>query len=66
MIDACLDLLFGCPHRHQSRPFTLNKNCYTVCLDCGHETPYSWREMRPITRADKRRAASEMETAAAA
>lgn len=24
MIEACLDLLFGCSHRHQSRPFTLN------------------------------------------
>ncbi|MGC2639043.1 MAG: hypothetical protein WA294_17795 [Acidobacteriaceae bacterium] len=68
MIDACLDLLFGCIHRHQSRPFTLNKHCYTVCLDCGHETPYSWREMRPMTRADQRReaSASELETAAAA
>lgn len=68
MMEACLDLLFGCTHRHQSRPFTLNKNCYTVCLDCGHETPYSWREMRPMTRADQRReaAASELETAAAA
>jgi hypothetical protein len=66
MIEACLDLLFGCTHRHQSRPFTLNKHCYTVCLDCGHQTPYSWREMRPMTRADRRRAASDLETAAAA
>lgn len=65
MIEACLDLLFGCSHQHQSRPFTLNKSCYTVCLDCGHEMPYSWCEMRPITRADKHRAASELESSAA-
>ena len=65
MINACLELLFGCPHRHQSRPFTLNRHCYIVCLDCGHETPYSWREMHPMTRADQR-AASELDAAAAA
>jgi len=70
MIDVCLDLLFGCSHQRQSRPFTVNKYCYTVCLDCGHETPYSWREMRPMTRAetaaDESREASELETAAMA
>lgn len=72
MIEACLDLLFGCSHWHQSRPFTLNTSnrrtpgvdsgelCYTVCLHCGHEMPYSWREMRPLTRADKRRAARDL------
>ena len=70
MIHTCLDLLFGCPHRSQTRPFTLNKSCYTVCLDCGEELPYSWREMRPMTRsecaADRRRAASDLNTSAAA
>ena len=52
MIDACLDFLFGCPHHRQTRPFTLNKSCYTVCLDCGRELPYSWPAMRPLTRAE--------------
>lgn len=70
MIDACLDLLFGCSHQHRSRPFTVNQYCYTVCLDCGHETPYSWHEMRPMTRAedaaDESRAGSKLETAAMA
>ena len=52
MIGACLELLFGCLHRNQTRPFTLNKTCYTVCLDCGRELPYSWVEMRPLEPAE--------------
>jgi hypothetical protein len=48
MINACLGFLFGCVHRKQTRPFTLNKTCYTVCLDCGRELPYSWPAMRPM------------------
>lgn len=49
---ACLAFLFGCNHRTQTRPFTLNKTCYTVCLDCGRELPYSWAEMRTLTPAE--------------
>jgi RNA polymerase-binding transcription factor DksA len=69
MINNCLEFLFGCAHRNQTRPFTLNQSCYTVCLDCGHELPYSWREMRPMTRrecAHEHQAANELNTAAAA
>jgi hypothetical protein len=46
MMFACLEILLGCLHRNQTRPFTLNKVCYKVCLDCGRELPYSWTEMR--------------------
>jgi hypothetical protein len=46
MMDACLEFLFGCRHQNQTRPFTLKKSCYKVCLDCGREMPYSWAEMR--------------------
>ena len=52
MIDACLELLLGCLHRNQTWPFTLNKTCYTVCLDCGRELPYSWGAMRSLKPAE--------------
>jgi hypothetical protein len=53
MIDACLDFLIGCVHRNQTRPFTLNRACYTVCLNCGKELPYSWKAMRPLKRRER-------------
>jgi len=52
MIVACLELLLGCFHRKQTRPFTLNKVCYTVCLQCGRELPYSWEAMRTLKPAE--------------
>lgn len=52
MITACLEFLFGCLHRNQTRAFTLNQSCYTVCLDCGRELPYSWGAMRPLRAAE--------------
>lgn len=52
MIVACLEFLLGCIHRNQTRPFTLNKTCYTVCLDCGRELPYSWEAMRSLKPAE--------------
>ncbi len=52
MISACLDFLFGCVHKNQTRPFTINKTCYTVCLECGRELPYSWAAMRPMKRSE--------------
>jgi hypothetical protein len=53
MMNACLEFLIGCLHRNQTRPFTLNDRCYTVCLDCGRELPYSWHAMRPLNRAER-------------
>lgn len=49
-----LEFLFGCVHHNQTRAFTLNKTCYTVCLDCGRELPYSWTEMRTLKPAECR------------
>ncbi len=63
-----LEFLFGCGHRNQTRPFTLNKTCYKVCLDCGRELPYSWSEMRllkPSECAHARQSACEEVRAAA-
>jgi len=68
MLGACLEWLFGCVHRKQTRPFTLNKTCYTVCLDCGRELPYSWgamRSLKPGECASRPHHASEEVSAAA-
>lgn len=52
MIQLFVDFLTGCTHLRQTRPFTISKRCYTVCLDCGHELPYSWSAMRPLSRGE--------------
>jgi hypothetical protein len=53
MIDTVLNLLFNCPHRHLTRPFTpISKNgaahseTYVVCLDCAKQFPYNLNTMR--------------------
>ena len=54
------DVLFGCWHRHYSFPITvrpgLRRNqaaaltgTYVVCLDCGKEFAYDWKEMKVVT-----------------
>ena len=54
-----LDALFGCRHERLSFPITIRgvrrrtnaaslTGTYIVCLDCGHEFPYDWSEMRVI------------------
>jgi hypothetical protein len=55
-MDAFLiDFLLGaCRHRHQSRPFTLEKQTYKVCLDCGKEIGYSLESMSPLTLRERR------------
>ena len=53
MIHALVDFLLGCSHHKQTRPFTVDRRCYTVCLDCGQELPYSSTAMRPLTRAER-------------
>ncbi len=61
MFTNILNALFGCWHRHYSFPITkkgANRSAaasltgtYVVCLDCGQEFPYDWREMKVITSA---------------
>ncbi len=58
------DLLFGCSHRNYTFPQTMKPaqrrrmtsatNTYVVCLECGKEFPYDWKEMRIV--ADPRAA----------
>jgi hypothetical protein len=60
MIANFVDLLFGCWHRNYSFPITskpgrkrtdaaLVTGTYVVCLDCGKEFPYDWREMKVVS-----------------
>ncbi len=55
-----LDTLFGCTHKKLSFPMTVRgahrhssdaasaTGTYVVCLDCGHEFPYDWSQMRVV------------------
>ncbi|HWQ56325.1 MAG TPA: hypothetical protein VN442_21740 [Bryobacteraceae bacterium] len=52
MLARALDLLFGCRHANQSRPWTLPDakgitRSYTVCLECGKHVPYSLVPVEP-------------------
>jgi hypothetical protein len=60
-----LDVMFGCSHKRTTFPLTplrrdamssegARKGTYVVCLDCGKEFSYSWREMQMGERVDKR------------
>jgi hypothetical protein len=59
---SLIDLLLGCSHRRTTFPLTpagrnavsgtTRNNTYVVCLDCGKEFDYDWKEMRvgrPVT-----------------
>ncbi|GGH15668.1 hypothetical protein [Silvibacterium dinghuense] len=49
------EICFGCAHERLSRPFTLEDQCYMVCLQCGTHVPYSQESMRPLTSRELRR-----------
>lgn len=55
-----LDMLFGCWHKRLSFPISGKRGqrrtgaarptgTYVVCLDCGREFPYDWRQMRIVS-----------------
>lgn len=53
MIDTVWNLLFNCPHRHLTRPFTpvshtgaAQSETYVVCLDCAKQFAYDVKTMR--------------------
>jgi len=68
MIQNMLEYLFGCWHKNCSFPITAKAGkrneaatvtgTYVVCLDCGQEFPYDWREMKVVTMPRKRAAAA--------
>jgi len=60
MIANVFDMLFGCWHTRYSSPITTRPGqhrseaaavtgTYVVCLDCGKEFPYDWREMKVVS-----------------
>ena len=52
------EIFFGCRHERLTRPFTLQKNTYKVCLECGKHVLYSAERMEPLTAPEIRRARS--------
>ena len=52
------EIFFGCRHERLTRPFTLQKSTYKVCLDCGKQVLYSAERMEPLTAREIRRARS--------
>lgn len=65
MIAKLFDSLFGCWHSHYSFPITVRHGAqrnaaslltgtYVVCLDCGKEFPYDWREMKVLDPSPER------------
>ncbi len=49
------DIVFGCRHWSQTRPFTLEQQTYKVCLDCGKQIYYSTERMTPLSAREVRR-----------
>lgn len=62
MLHSLFDLFLGCSHQRTTFPITLARTNaapgatrsgpYVVCLDCGKEFAYNWKEMRlgqPVT-----------------
>lgn len=58
MFSRVVDALFGCWHHHYSFPITVKKGprnrasfatgTYVVCLECGKEMAYDWKQMKVI------------------
>lgn len=76
MVSRILDALFGCGHKHYSFPITIKKGrrsavacvtgTYVVCLDCGKEFPYDWKQMKIVSPRGERVAAAPLATKEAA
>jgi hypothetical protein len=76
MVSRIFDALFGCWHKHYSFPITVKKGrrsaaalltgTYVVCLDCGKELPYDWKEMRLVEVGEERAPVSSLATKQAA
>jgi len=44
-LEIIFEWIFGCPHRHLSRVFTIDRQTYKVCFACGTKLRYSWKTM---------------------
>jgi len=50
-MSSLLGMLFGCSHKRTTFPLTpprksKRSGTYIVCLECGTEFDYNWKEMR--------------------
>ncbi len=77
MISKLLDAFFGCWHSNLSFPITTKSGkrrspaasltgTYVVCLDCGKEFAYDWREMKIVEEAPAPAAVRDLATKEAA
>jgi hypothetical protein len=78
MVGKILEGFLGCWHSHYSFPITVRPGSrrnpaacltgtYVVCLDCGKEFPYDWKQMKVIsTRSEQRHYARSLVTKEAA
>jgi len=78
MLGKMFDAVFGCWHTHYSFPISVRPGSrrnraasltgtYVVCLDCGKEFPYDWKEMRVLsTSMEKSRSVTSLATKEAA
>lgn len=66
MFGRIFDTFFGCWHSRYSFPITVRGKArrsqaasltgtYVVCLDCGKELPYDWKEMKVISSPSEQR-----------
>ncbi len=57
MLSSLLNAMFGCSHKRTTFPITparrtqlssdsARRGTYVVCLDCGREFDYSWKDMK--------------------
>jgi hypothetical protein len=57
MFSSLLNAMFGCSHKRTTFPITparrtqlsadsARRGTYVVCLDCGKEFDYSWKDMK--------------------
>jgi len=60
-----MDFMLDCTHRHLTSPITIKpqqshspderqKGTYVVCLDCGKEFPYDWKQMHMLPLLDQK------------
>lgn len=77
MFSKLLDAFFGCWHSNLSFPITTKSGkrrsaaasltgTYVVCLDCGKEFAYDWREMKIVDDAPAASAVRDLATKEAA
>lgn len=70
MISNLIDSLFGCSHKRITFPITVKNarqravpggpsGTYVVCLDCGEEFAYDWKQMKVLGRRERTTAIPE-------